>query len=73
MLEPEAGIVRPSIQQVAGLGLPEIRRGLGPQAGDLAGDDGLHDLGGAAVNSRLAKGSYDGNQEVAGERHFCVR
>jgi hypothetical protein len=44
MLEPEAGIVRPSIQQLAGLGLPEIRRGLGPQAGDLAGDDRLHDL-----------------------------
>jgi hypothetical protein len=27
-----------------------VRRGLGAQAGDLAGDDGLHDLAGAAVD-----------------------
>jgi hypothetical protein len=28
----------------------EIRKGSGPQAGDVAGDDRLHDLGGAAVD-----------------------
>lgn len=30
----------------------ETRKGLGRQAGDLAGDDGLHDLSGAAVGAR---------------------
>ena len=32
-------------------GVVEIRRGSGPQANDLAGDDSFHDLGRAAVAS----------------------
>ena len=49
------------------------RNGSGPEAGHLTGDDGLHDFRRAAVNSRLAKGSYHGNHEVAGEGHILVK
>jgi hypothetical protein len=35
-----------------------IRKGLGPQAGDLAGDDGFHDLARAAVDGVIAIGLY---------------